>query len=278
MRSFSTAAARVRPPAQLLRLRNVPILDALRLEEALFRADARSWLITNVWDDAAGGRGADGRCTLTGQHRQDSEATAIVLGISGKAHELVHLDRARAAGVPLCRRFSGGGTVIVDTSTVFVTFLVAGDALPEVAPYPEPMLRWTSGLYDDALRRCGVGGFATHANDYCIDDRKFGGNAQSISGKRWLHHTSLLMDYEPQRMSLLQMPAKRPEYRASRAHDDFVRGLSAAGVASKAQLLDAIVAAAAERFELREVGVEDTEAARAAKHRKTTRPVEYDGS
>ena len=30
--------------AQLLRLRNVPILDALRLEEALFRADARSWL------------------------------------------------------------------------------------------------------------------------------------------------------------------------------------------------------------------------------------------
>ena len=33
--------------------------------------------------------------------------------------------------------------------------------------------RWTSDVYADALRRCGVEGFATHANDYCINDRKF---------------------------------------------------------------------------------------------------------
>ena len=57
-----------------------------------------------------------------------------------------------------------------------------------------------------------VDSFAVRANDYCIDDLKFGGNAQSISGKRWLHHTSLLWDYEPARMALLQHPARQPEY------------------------------------------------------------------
>lgn len=260
----------------LLRLRNVPILEALRMEEALFRADKRSWLITNEWD----GEGATGSrvCTLTGQHRDASEANAIVLGISGKVHELVHVDRARAASVPMCRRFSGGGTVVVDTSTVFVSFLLAGGALPDVAPYPEPILRWTSDVYADALRRCGVEGFATHANDYCINDRKFGGNAQSISGQRWLHHTSVLWDYDPRRMALLRMPARRPEYRANRPHEDFVRSLSANGLSSKQAFVEAIIEAAAELLDLQEVGVEEAEAARAAPHRKTTRPLDAGGN
>ena len=46
-----------RPPAMWLRLRNVPRLRALRLEEALFRVDKRSWFITNEWDN--GGSAAE---------------------------------------------------------------------------------------------------------------------------------------------------------------------------------------------------------------------------
>lgn len=259
-----------RSKAALLRLRNVPILQALRVEEALFRADTgRSWLITNEWDREGG------ISTLTGEHQPPSAADAIVLGISGKPAELVHLDRAEAAGVPLCKRFSGGGTVIVDTQTIFVTFIVAAEALPEVAPYPEPMLKWTSDVYADALASCGVDGFATHANDYCIGNRKFGGNAQSISGARWLHHTSLLWDYDPARMSLLQMPKKRPEYRADREHESFLRSLSAAGVPDRSELVQAIISATADRFDLHEATAADTEEALATPHRKVTTEVPY---
>lgn len=46
-----------------------------------------------------------------------------------------------------------------------------------------------------------------------LGPRKFGGNAQAITGRRWLHHTSLLWDYEPDRMALLAQPAKQPQYR-----------------------------------------------------------------
>ena len=263
----------MRPRANLLRLRNVPIIQALRLEEALFRVDkARSWLITNEWDPQGG------VSTLTGEMEPASAAIAVVLGISGKPAELVHLDRAEAAGVPLCKRFTGGGTVIVDTSTIFVTFIAAEGALPHVKPYPEPVLKWTSDVYADALGRCGVDGFATHANDYCIDDRKFGGNAQSISGGRWLHHTSILWDYDPARMALLQMPAKRPEYRADRAHDSFLRSLSAAGLRDRSALIEASVGATSEHFDLDEVSIVETREASATPHRKVTVEVPYDVS
>jgi len=271
-RRLTASSSQTKPPALLLRLRNVPILDALRVEEALFRTDNRSWLITNEWDHDSD-RAIN---SLTGASIRSEAATSIVLGLSGKTAELVDIEKSRAAGVPLCRRFTGGGTVVVDKSTIFVTFLTAADALPDIAPFPEPVLRWTSDIYADAFERCGVRGFATHANDYCVDDRKFGGNAQSISGKRWLHHTSLLWEYERERMSLLRMPAKRPEYRASRPHEEFIRGLRAAGVPDRAAFVEAVIAATADRLELREVSIEETHAAMAAPHRKTTKPVDID--
>ena len=44
-------------------------------------------------------------------------------------------------------------------------------------------------------------------------ERKFGGNAQAITGRRWLHHTSLLWDFDPDNMALLRPPARQPKYR-----------------------------------------------------------------
>ena len=119
-------------------------------------------------------------------------------------------------------------------------------------------------------------GFTTNANDYCVGTRKFGGNAQSISGKRWLHHTSLLWEYDRARMALLRMPASRPEYRADRPHDDFIRGLADAGVPDRDTFVAALIAATSERLELTEVSIDETRAAVAAPHRKMTRAVDID--
>ena len=43
--------------------------------------------------------------------------------------------------------------------------------------------------------------FNLRENDYIYDDRKFGGNAQSISKNRFVHHTSFLYDYNAELMS-----------------------------------------------------------------------------
>ena len=42
-----------RPRALWVRLRNVSPLEMLRVEEALFRADKRTWFVTNSWDHGA---------------------------------------------------------------------------------------------------------------------------------------------------------------------------------------------------------------------------------
>lgn len=49
--------------------------------------------------------------------------------------------------------------------------------------------------------------------DYVFGNRKFGGNAQSITKNRWIHHTSFLWDYEVRNMAYLKLPKRAPEYR-----------------------------------------------------------------
>lgn len=83
------------------------------------------------------------------------------------------------------------------------------------------------------------------------------------------HHTSLLWDYTPARMALLQQPAKQPEYRRHRPHESFVQGLSAS-LPCRDAFGRALVAAAGARFELEQVQLEEALPALEAKHRSVT--------
>ena len=63
--------------------------------------------------------------------------------------------------------------------------------------------------------------------DYVFGDKKFGGNAQAISGNRFCHHTSFLWKYDINLMSsILKTPQKQPDYRKNRPHSDFLTSLS----------------------------------------------------
>lgn len=143
------------------------------------------------------------------------------MGISGQPESLIDLKRASSDQIPLIKRFSGGGTVIVDESTLFITFIFNKNDL-DLAPFPEPILRWSGDLYSNAWQ---IPGFRLRENDYAIEEKKCGGNAQYIKKDRWLHHTSFLWDYSEENMSYLLLPAKRPAYRQDRTHKDFLTRL-----------------------------------------------------
>lgn len=142
---------------------------------------------------------------------------SIVLGISGKPEEHLHLDQIQKDRIPTIRRFSGGGTVIVDENTLFITFIIS-DAV-SIPHFPEPILRWGEELF---AKSWNIPGFRLIENDYVIGDKKCGGNAQYIQRSRWLHHTSFLWDYHIDNMNYLRLPPKRPLYRQSRSHADFL--------------------------------------------------------
>jgi lipoate-protein ligase A len=212
-----------------LRLRNVPLLRQLRLEEALFRSPgAGTWVVTNAfgsagYDDEGEGDTADG---------DQRHAHAIAMGISGKPELLLNEERVREARVPIIRRFTGGGTVVLDRGSLMVSLVSDMSDLPGVAPFPNELMAWTAGeIYAPLLAPHVDGGahaarFGLREQDYCLGERKCGGNAQAISGGRWVHHTSFLWDFEEETMGLLKLPAKRPAYRGERAHADFLVGLS----------------------------------------------------
>ncbi|PNX77271.1 lipoate-protein ligase A-like protein [Trifolium pratense] len=128
-----------------------------------------------------------------------------------KLSELVEAKSVLRDHIPIIRRFTGGGTVIVDNGTIFVTLICNKDAVPNVQPFPRPIMSWSGLLYSKVFE--GIADFQLRENDYAFGDRKFGGNAQSITKNRWIHHTSFLWDYEVKNMSYLKLPAKAPKYR-----------------------------------------------------------------
>lgn len=213
---------------RLLDLRRVSprmsILPQLRLEEALFRSSTDSFLLLN---------------------HVPTSSKSIVVGLStksapGKLEGLVELEHAQRSGTPVIKRFTGGGTVLVDGETLFVSFLGNSRGLPEpFQPFPKSLMQWSARFYDRAFSRWREQleisdeqqklQFWLQENDYCVDGLKFAGNAQSISGGRFIHHSSILWNTDMEEMErLLKIPKRelQPEYRKGRGHRDFVRVLS----------------------------------------------------
>jgi len=112
----------MKPVLNLIKMQGVPIMRQLQLEEALFRvAKKECWCIVN-----------SAAPTLRKRRMQPT----VVMGVSGKAYEHLNVDLCRERKVPVIRRYSGGGTVVVDNDTFLVTFIMTQEAEPGVVCFP----------------------------------------------------------------------------------------------------------------------------------------------
>jgi len=188
----------------------------LALEEWLLRHDPKSrcWLILGSHDPP---------------HPASCE---VVLGLGGKVEKLVNAEVAESDGIPLLKRFSGGGTVALDRQSLLTTFIGRNEVMDSiVAPYPRELMEWSYDRFAPVFschlqaKRSPVPKFELRENDYSLDDLKIGGNAQSIVRGGWLHHTSFLWDYDERNMGYLKIPEKRPAYRGDRDHNAFITRL-----------------------------------------------------
>jgi len=182
----------------LIKLKKTSIEKQLELELSLLREDDRSFLIIN-----------------------EDPPPAIVMGSSQKADEVIHIDRAKESKVPIIRRFSAGGCVILGEGCVMVS-LILNKQKVGINLFPNTIMEWTEGFYKNALP---INTFALTDNDYTIGNKKVGGNAQYIKKDRFLHHTSFLWDFDETMMDLLTHPPKEPSYRKKRQHKDFLTTL-----------------------------------------------------
>ncbi len=184
-------------------MKAVPILD-LALDNALFHAleSGAGEESLRVWE-----------CTTP----------VVVLGCSGVVSRDVDADACAADGVPIMRRTSGGGAVVLAPGCLNYSLVLSLERRPQLrdvcASYRQ-ILGWL-------VQRLDVPGLEIRGlSDLAIAGRKVSGNAQRRGTRALLHHGTLLYAFDA-RMAVryLKEPARRPEYRADRDHARFLGNL-----------------------------------------------------
>ena len=154
---------------------------------------------------------------------------AVVLGLSQEEERYVDKQEAEKDGVPILRRFSGGGTVFIHKGCLVYTI---------VTTLTPPFKRFdVMGAYRtafmpviEAFQKQGIALEFHEPCDLAIDGRKIAGNAQSQRQGALLIHGSFLVDPDLIRIKrYLKEPDVRPDYRASRRHEDFLLPLAKLG-------------------------------------------------
>lgn len=147
----------------------------------------------------------------------------VVLGRSGNAQEDVYLKACAAEGVPVLRRSSGGGTVLLAPGCLnyaLVLSLATRPELTSVARSYEIILGWV-------VRALALDGLEVAGSDILLFDRKVSGNSQRRTRGWLLHHGTLL--YQSVDLGaverLLREPARKPLHRRGRRHAQFLTKL-----------------------------------------------------
>jgi lipoate-protein ligase A len=149
---------------------------------------------------------------------------AVVLGSGGSVEADVKVAVCGAHGVPIARRSSGGGTVLLGPGCLCFSMVLSYQSAPGLAEIPTSN-RYILGRILRALAAV-VPGSIEGTSDLALGGKKFSGNAQQRKRHHFLHHGTLLCRFD---LSLvpqyLHMPQQQPEYRHNRSHTDFLTNL-----------------------------------------------------
>ena len=151
----------------------------------------------------------------------------VVLGRSNRAEVEANLEACRRENVPVVRRSSGGGAVVIGPGCLAYSLV-----LPLT---DEHRTLGVSSLTKRLMERIahGIqavlpGAIACGTSDLAADGRKFSGNAQRWLSRAFLHHGTILYDFDLPRIGrYLRTPSRQPDYRDSRDHTAFVRNVAA---------------------------------------------------
>jgi lipoate-protein ligase A len=168
----------------------------------------------------------------------------VVVGYANKIAREVDLAACAAAGIPVFRRCSGGGTVVQLPGGLNYSLILrirADGPLAGITSANGFIMETNRAALAALLPDHPAGAVSVRGHtDLCLGQRKFAGNSQRRRRHYLLFHGTLLLDCDLQRISqLLPMPSLEPDYRAHRPHEDFLTNLKLPADAVKAALAQA---------------------------------------
>ncbi len=157
----------------------------------------------------------------------ESDRPFVVLGLSRRVRDDVHLAACEEDGVPVFRRASGGGTVLQGPGCLSYAFVLPLDWHPSLAT-----IRSTNHFVLEriaaALRRWEPETTFRGTSDLAIGDMKISGNAQRRQRRALLFHGTILYGMSAESIArYLKQPTRQPDYRQDRPHGAFLRTIQA---------------------------------------------------
>lgn len=154
----------------------------------------------------------------------DQPFPAVIVGAGGSVEIDVNVAACAADGVPIVRRSSGGGTVLLDSGSLCVSVVLRTDrpgldTIAGATAFVMGKLLAAANPYTRGLEIAGHG-------DLAENGRKVSGSAQQRKRKHFLHHATLVSHFDPARLArYLRPPERQPAYRAGRDHAEFMTHL-----------------------------------------------------
>ncbi len=161
---------------------------------------------------------------------------AVVVGSGGSVPIDVNAAACTADGVPVLRRASGGGTVLLGPGCLCFSLVLSYDRAPRLNEIPASN-RYILARVVNALSSL-VPAAVEGTSDLAVSGVKFSGNAQQRKRTSFLHHGTLLCGFDLALVAkYLNAPERQPEYRRDRGHAEFVLNLPASIEAVKRLLV-----------------------------------------
>jgi lipoate-protein ligase A len=147
----------------------------------------------------------------------------IVLGQSGQPERDIHLADCRDSGIPILRRCSGGGAVLLGPGCLNYSLVLPLQWDPRWRDV-RYSLQWAMSRIRRALAVPDLR--REEPCDLALNRRKVSGNAQRRTHRAILQHGTLLYNFDATRPErFLKPPIREPRYRAGRPHSDFLGNL-----------------------------------------------------
>src|SRR5207253_2474565 len=119
----------------------------------------------------------------------------VVLGAGGRVNADVDIEACHRAGVPLARRSSGGGTVLLGAGCLLYSLILRMDRASEMQSIPSSQA-YILGVITAALNRRFPGTSMAGYGDIVLAVRKCGGSAQQRKRDHLLFHGTILYDFD----------------------------------------------------------------------------------
>jgi len=161
----------------------------------------------------------------------------VVLGYANRVAAEVNLPFCRQQNIPVLRRCTGGGTVLQGPGCLNYSLVlrIRRPAALESIPATNDFIL---GRHQQTLAVLVKGSVEKKGHtDLAFGGLKFSGNAQRRLRQFLLFHGSFLLNLDLKLVEqTLPMPSKQPDYRAGRAHRDFLTNLALPSPVLKAAL------------------------------------------